>query len=72
MGLQMPEMLIGMRYQTLEAVLKEYDELLKDKDFIMGDNLTLADFALVYTLMGGGIILRIDYSSKYPNLERYF
>ena len=65
-----PEYIVANAESTLEALLNEYNTLLGDKDYIVLDQLTLADFVLAIELLTL-VIYQHDYQTKQPNLARW-
>ncbi len=59
-------------HQQLPPLFTYLDGEIGDKEFLIGDNFSIADIAIVCQLIGL-IITRVPFPSKtYPNLARYF
>ena len=73
MGLEFPEPIIEGKHATMQKVLKEYDELLADKEYVLFGEITLVDLTLMYILFVNVMLKGIeDPLAIYPNLNRYF
>ena len=56
----------------MEKVLTDYETHLKDKQFVLFDELTLLDFTLVYIIINAIVVMGLDVNAKHPNVKRYF
>ncbi|KAI0228177.1 Elongation factor 1-gamma, partial [Massospora cicadina] len=60
-------------YEKLHTYWAELDRQLKDKNYLVGERLTLADIDIVCLLFGCfKYLMPPEIRSKYPNLVRYF
>ena len=65
-----PEFIVANAESSLEALLTEYNTVVGDKDYVVLDQLTLADFVLAVELLTL-VVYKYDYQTKQPNLARW-
>ena len=65
-----PEFVVASEEASLEAIFTEYNTLIGDKDYVVLDQLTLADFVLAFELITF-VVYKYDYETKQPNLARW-
>ena len=65
-----PAFLIANLESGLDALFTEYSTLISDKDFVVLDQLTLADFVLAVEMITL-VIYEYDFKTKQPNLVRW-
>ena len=66
----MPQQNIDTNQEKFSKILSEYEVILAEKDYIVLDHLTLADFSLLYMLIVSSIVG--DFLGEYPNISRYY
>jgi glutathione S-transferase len=65
-----PEAIVNNQEASLETIFQEYSKIVGDNEYIVLNQLTLADFALALELITFEIY-KYDYQTKFPNLDRY-
>ena len=71
MGKKIPKMIVDQSFEVLEKLLKEYDQQLEGKTFLIGDHLTIADFNLYTVYLAAEYLCQYKFSEKLPHFHKY-